>query len=184
MDHFIRVFGGITLETVVYFIAAGAFLWVVYLKCRKEIIKVYKKKQKEKEQLKRILQQVEQYPKWRAQSLEIQKQYNKDITELKERQEKNIQNVKELQEELKRRAVNDLRNQMLTLYRYYSSTKKNPMQAWSEMEAKAFWDMYGDYEEGGGNGYMASEVKPVMNNLEVIAMEDIERLRELMESRA
>ena len=77
-----------------------------------------------------------------------------------------------------------MRNQMLTLYRYYSSTKKNPMQAWSKMESKAFWDMYEDYRRAGGNGHMETVVKPVMNTLEVIEMKDTERLKELMETRA
>ncbi|OUP81223.1 hypothetical protein B5F07_18475 [Lachnoclostridium sp. An169] len=184
MEPFIKVFGEISLATAVYFIAAAVFLWAVYRKCRKEIIKQYAKKKKEKEQLQRILAQVEQYPKWREQSIEIQKQYNKEIAELKERQEKNIQNVKELQEELNRREASSLRNQMLTLYRYYSSTKKNPMQAWSKMESKAFWDMYEDYRRAGGNGHMETVVKPVMNTLEVIEMKDTERLKELMETRA
>lgn len=183
MEPFIKVFGEITVAMVVYFIAAVVFLLAVYRKCRKEIIKRFSKKQKEKEQLKRILAQVEQYPKWRQQSIEIQQQYNKDIAELKERQEKNIQSVKDLQEELNRRAANDLRNKMLNLFRYYSSKKKNPMQAWSEMESKAFWDMYEDYKKAGGNGYMETEVKPIMNTLEVIEMQDTDRLKELMESR-
>lgn len=184
MEPFIKVFGEISLATAVYFIAAVVFLWAVYRKCRKEIIKQYAKKKKEKEQLKRILEQVEQYPKWRQQSIEIQKQYNKDIAELKERQEKNIQNVKELQEELNRRAANDLRNQMLTLYRYYSSTKEKSHAGMVKDGVQSLWDMYEDYRQAGGNGYMKTEVKPVMNTLEVIEMEDTERLKELMETRA
>ena len=80
-------------------------------------------------------------------------------------------------------AVNDLRNKLLQLYRYYSSKQKNPMQAWSEMEAKAFWDMFGDYEDAGGNGHMKTEVKPAMRRLEEIPMTETEKIKELMESR-
>ena len=47
MEPFIKVFGEISLATAVYFIAAAVFLWAVYRKCRKEIIKQYAKKKKE-----------------------------------------------------------------------------------------------------------------------------------------
>ena len=183
MDEFLKVFGEMTVATAVYIVAATAFIFAVYKRCKKAIIEKYKKKQKEKEQIKRILEQVEQYPKWRQQSLEIQKQYNRDIAELKERQEKNIKNVKELQEELRKRAVSDLRDRLLQLFRYYSSKQKNPMQAWSEMESRAFWDMYGDYKDAGGNGHMETEVKPKMRALEVIPMEETEKIKLLAESR-
>lgn len=183
IDPFIEVFGEMTVATAVYIIAAVAFIFAVYKKCKKAIISKYEQKRNEKQQIKRILKQVEQYPKWRQQSLEIQKQYNRDIAELKERQEKNIKNVKELQEELRKRAVSDLRDRLLQLFRYYSSKQKNPMQAWSEMESKAFWDMYGDYKDAGGNGHMETEVKPKMRALEVIPMEETEKIKLLAESR-
>lgn len=36
------------------------------------------------------------------------------------------------------------------------------------MEAEAFWELFSDYEEAGGNGYMHTVVQPAMNRLTVI----------------
>lgn len=33
------------------------------------------------------------------------------------------------------------------------------------MEAEAFWGLFRDYEEAGGNGYMHSVVQPAMTEL-------------------
>lgn len=55
MEPFIKVFGEISLATAVYFIAAAVFLWAVYRKCRKEIIKQYAKKRKKKSSCKEYL---------------------------------------------------------------------------------------------------------------------------------
>lgn len=143
----------------------------------------FQKKQEGKAKIDKIISQVEQYPVWRQQSIDIQKGYDKAISELKERQEENTRLLQELREENRKRSVNDLRNKLLQLYRYYSSKQKNPMQAWSEMEAKAFWDMFGDYEDAGGNGHMKTEVKPAMRRLEEIPMTETEKIKELMESR-
>lgn len=183
MEQFLELFGEIRVSTVVCFLAAGAFLLGVFVKCKKYVDGWYKRKQEEKAKIDKIISQVEQYPKWRQQSMEIQKSYDKDISELKSRQEENVKILQELKEEIRKRAVNDLRNKLLQLYRYYSSKQKNPMQAWSEMEAKAFWDMFGDYEEAGGNSHVKTEVKPAMRKLEEIPMTETEKIKELMESR-
>ena len=57
------------------------------------------------------------------------------------------------------------------------------MRAWTSMEAEAFWELFKDYENMDGNGYVHSEVQPAMNRLEVIDIEDVVRITELMESR-
>ena len=72
---------------------------------------------------------------------------------------------------------------MMQSYRYFTSEEKNPLQAWSEMEADAFWEIFGDYEKMGGNGHVHTEVQPAMRRLEVIPMTEPERITELMQSR-
>ena len=57
------------------------------------------------------------------------------------------------------------------------------MQAWSQMEANAFWELFEEYEAVGGNGFMHSEVQPAMVKLLVIPMSDLKKLEELMHSR-
>ena len=55
--------------------------------------------------------------------------------------------------------------------------------AWSEMESDAFWKMFGDYEEAGGDGDMHTTVQPAMRLLNVIPMHEQDRIAELMQSR-
>lgn len=183
MEQFLELFGEVRVSTVVCVLVAASFLVGVFVKCKKAVDGWYQKRQEEKAKIDKIISQVEQYPTWRQQSINIQKGYDKAISELKQRQEENTELLQNLREENRKRSVNDLRNKLLQLYRYYASKQKNPMQAWSEMEAKAFWDMFGDYEEAGGNGHMKTEVKPAMRKLEEIPMTETEKIKELMESR-
>lgn len=68
-------------------------------------------------------------------------------------------------EETKRLKRNELREKLLNSYRHFTSKELNPSQEWNEMEAEAFWHLFSDYEEMGGNGYMHSTVKPAMEAL-------------------
>ena len=38
------------------------------------------------------------------------------------------------------------------------------------MESEAFWDLFKEYEEADGDGYMHTEVQPAMNLLTVLEM--------------
>jgi len=77
----------------------------------------------------------------------------------------------------------ELQATLLQNYRIFNDTIKNPMQAWTEMEANAFWEQFSEYEDNGGNGHMHTIVQPAMNKLMVISMSDHEKLYELMHSR-
>ena len=76
-----------------------------------------------------------------------------------------------------------LQNALLENYRLYADINRNPMQAWSKMEANAFWDLFEEYEAVGGDGFMHTQVQPAMQKLIVIPMNDLEKLEELMHSR-
>ena len=78
-----------------------------------------------------------------------------ELKEMIERQHHETQKIKR----------NELREKLLSSYRYYTSLEKNPSQSWNEMEAEAFWHSYSDYEELKGNGYMHTVVKPAMEKL-------------------
>ena len=41
------------------------------------------------------------------------------------------------------------------------------------MEAEAFWELFGEYEDRGGNSYMHSVVQPAMNKLTVLEMDEV-----------
>lgn len=176
MEEFIKTFGDVTIGTVVVFVVAVLFAWRIYKKWKKTLIEQHEREKEKNEKLGKCLEQIEQYPKWRQQSIDIQKKFTDAIQGLQNRLEK-------MEQENKRRERNKLRERILQSYRYYTSEQKNPLHAWSEMEADAFWNVFGDYEDAGGNGHVHSEVQPAMRSLEVIPMHETEKISELMHSR-
>ena len=88
-----------------------------------------------------------------------------------------------MENDSKKRELNKLYDTLLQSYNYYTNKEKNPMQAWTKMESKAFWDLFTDYEDMGGDGYMHTVVQPAMLLLTVIEMNDIDGISELMKNR-
>lgn len=183
MENLIKLVGNVTVEWIVIAIAAIVFLVKVY-----QAVKTYfsDKAIAERERdtrIHQVIEQAEQYPKWRQQSIDIQQQFAKAINDLKDSQERQNARLEKMEKEGQQRELNKLRDRILQSYRYYTSAEKNPMKAWSAMEADAFWRMFGDYEDLGGDGYVHSEVQPAMNSLAVVQMDDTEQICELMHSR-
>ena len=84
---------------------------------------------------------------------------------------------------LEKREKNALRSKIITEYNLFTNERKNPEQAWSEMEHHAFFALVHDYEELGGNDYVHKTILPAMNELEIVPMENLTRLGEVMRSR-
>lgn len=105
---------------------------------------------------------------YRQQSLTKQEEITTQFKEI----DKKIDALTELinlhYEETTRLKRNELREKLLNSYRHFTSFETNPKQEWNEMEAEAFWHIYKDYEELGGNGFMHSTVKPAMEHLNVV----------------
>lgn len=120
---------------------------------------------------------------YHGQSIEIRGELAESINKMAERQEQIIERVDALAERTRKYELADIRETLLQAYRYYTNPLTNPMMGWTAMEAHAFWEQYSNYEDRGGNGYMAGTVKPDMNKLIEIQMDDYERMAELMESR-
>lgn len=177
------LFGGMRLGTVVLLIAAFIFMWKTYKKVEAYFKDKYEMEAEKEKQMKDILGQVQQYPKWREQSIERQKEFSSEINDLRNTQKEIIQELKDIEERRKKTKRNELRDRLLQSYRYYTSKDKNPLLAWSVMESDAFWKMFGDYEEAGGDGDMHTTVQPAMRLLDVIQMNEEERISELMQSR-
>lgn len=183
MNEFLEVFGGMRLGTVVLLIAAFIFMWKTYKKVEAYFKDKYEMEAEKEKQMKDILGQVQQYPKWREQSIERQKEFSSEINDLRNTQKEIIQELKDIEERREKTKRNELRDRLLQSYRYYTSKDKNPLLAWSVMESDAFWKMFGDYEEAGGDGDMHTTVQPAMRLLDVIQMNEEERISELMQSR-
>lgn len=102
---------------------------------------------------------------YRQQSLKKQAEFENQFGILVDRIDSLAQMLEKQHQETQEIKRNELREQLLKSYRYYTSKEKNPSGTWNEMEAEAFWHTYSDYEKLGGNGYMAAEVKPAMKKL-------------------
>ena len=208
LEQFLALFGDITVSNLVYFALAVGFLFACYKKVkkyfdekeekdnqkekeelRKEIEKENKEKEREAKEIERdknikiALDEVAKYPQYRAQSIAIQKQLTDQINNIKEMQEQQNERIDDLQRSLKKREKNKLQDRILQNYKYYTSTDKNPSGAWTQMEATAFWGLFEEYEEAGGNGFLHTTVQPAMKMLTVIDMNDHEAIAEMMKGR-
>ncbi len=183
MNEFIEIFGDMKVAAVVMIIAAIVFLWKIYKVVEKHFRKKYDAEAQRAAQMNDILEQVKKYPEWRRQSIEYQKKYAEEIQKLQETQTEIIGELRKNEEKRKKVKRSELRDRLLQSYRYYASPEKNPMQAWSEMEADAFWEIFGDYERVDGDGHIHTDVQPAMRRLDVVKMEDAEKIAELMKSR-
>lgn len=133
---------------------------------------------------------VDALPGYRAQSIQIQNELqNTDrsildvCNEIRNSVLDNQHILNERLDRLERRERNAIRAKLLDEYRLFTDEYKNPMQAWSEMEHHAFFELVRDYEDLHGNDYVHSTVIPAMNELVVIPMSDKHELLKLMSSR-
>lgn len=182
IEQFLTIFGDIRLEFIIVLILAGVFVWNVYMKIKafldqkaNLLIEKHEAEKQKDEQLKQVLYEVNQYPKYREQSRKIQETFQHEIDELKLAQTELSNTQQEIHAELKqmketndRRERNKIRDRLLQSYRYYTNKETNPTQSWSRMEADAFWALFRDYEDAGGDDYMHSDVQPAMNLLTIV----------------
>lgn len=119
----------------------------------------------------------------REQSFEKQHYYDDLIKVVADKQDAIIKSVEALAEQNRKYQLADMRETLLQAYRYYTSDSTNPMKMWSEMESHAFEEQYRVYELSGGNSYMQHTVKPEMDKLRVVPLDDYALMAELMASR-
>ena len=193
LDEFLELFGNITVSQLVTYIFAIVFMFFIYKQVKKyfdEKIKAQNERaQAEKKRdadIKEALTAVRKYPEYRQQSIKIQELLEDEIQETRQQSikiqsllEEEIQELRvmiqedkkriaRVEEQEQRRERNKIRDMLLQNYRYYTNKERNPHQSWTQMEAEAFWELFGDYEDLGGNGYMHTVVQPDMERLIVV----------------
>ena len=181
--EFLELFGNITVSQVVYVVMAIVFLIMVYRKVSDYLYKRHDAEQEKDKRIKEALEAASHYPEYRKQSMEIQQQLTKEMQDIRLALEDHTKRLEKMENDSKKRELNKLYDTLLQSYKYYTSKEKNPMQAWTRMEAKAFWDLFKDYEDMGGDGYMHTVVQPPMQLLTIIEMNDVEGISELMRNR-
>ena len=169
MNDFIALFGDYSISTALIFCSAIGFVYGTYTKVRKKLITDYEAKKKQEDMLQKTFNTV--------------KTLKNEIEKLNIQQNTFAERLEKMDKQNRERELNKIKDRLLQSYRYYTSIEKNPLQAWTRMEAQSFWDLFKEYEKLGGNGYMHSEVQPEMNKLEIIEMDDVEKLRKLFEHR-
>lgn len=172
LEEFKKMFGSITVLNAVEIILAAVFLYLLYRQVSKFIIGRHEAQEEKDEQLKTALDAVSKYPEYRAQSIKVQKELQAEIDALKSAQSEQISRLKKMEDDQTRRERNRLRDRLLQSYRHYTDPAYNPSGSWNRMEAEAFWEMFSDYEDAGGDGYMHSIVQPAMNLLKIVEIGD------------
>lgn len=177
------IFGALTVGFIIELSLAGVFIWIVYNKLKTKIIGSYKEREQQKTDIKKALDGVETLP-----TLETKLKTTEDkiidlCQSIQDGVNENQRILNDRLDRLENRERNSLRAKILDMHRLFTSTKKNPMLAWTEMERDAFNDLISDYESLNGNGHIHTVVIPEMHTLRVIPMTDLESLTKLFHSR-
>ena len=171
LDEFIEVFGGLTVANLVKIVLIGVFFRFIYIKVRDYFKNRIETENEREEKLKKCLNAISKYPEYRQQSCEMQQNLQGQIDNLRSIQREVVTGLKDLRTTMEKRERNKLRSKLLQYYRVYANPERNPSQTWTVMESDAFWELFKDYEELNGDGYMHSEVQPAMNKLTVLEVE-------------
>lgn len=166
LDYIVNVFGNIRLTQIIAFVCAIVAIVQLYRIAKNYIVQKYEADKQRDVKLNYVLDEVNKYPQYRAKSREIQDELRGEIRELGQAQKETYAALKELQEDFKIRERNKLRDKLLQSYRYYTK-----QEHWTQMEAEAFWALFKDYEDAGGNDYMHTVVQPAMNLLQIIEID-------------
>ena len=168
LDEFVDTFGHITIAEAVIVLLALGFAIAIYKKVSDYLMKKHDAAQAKDQQLHEALESVKKYPEYRKQSIQIQQHLEDEITELRTALIDVFKRLETVEEQNKKRERNKLRDVLLERYRYYTNKECNPTLSWTNMESEAFWELFRDYEDAGGNGYMHSIVQPEMERLIIV----------------
>lgn len=193
-EAFINMFGNLTVLHVVEFFFAMYFIIRISMDVIKFINKKHDEEQQKSADLAEALEGVRQMPKYRQDSITIRGQLDQKITdvhnevtdkfdELTKKFDAVMDRLDAMDAESRKRARNRIREELMQGHRMFTDPIKNPMKAWSSLEHDSWFARYDDYLDCGGNGDMQYRICPEMNNLDIIHMDDKEKLYELMHSR-
>lgn len=175
LEQFLETFGDITVGDVTIFLLAFYFLYAFYREFKKfndtkteEQQAQLEAEQAQKKKIDEAWECAQKYPAYHQESIQIRDGIEKEIQELRDDFKTIMQRLEEIEEQNKKRECSKLKDRLLQNYRYYTSEQQNPSQNWTRMEAEAFWELFEEYEEAGGNGYMHTVVQPAMERLNII----------------
>ena len=175
LDEFLTVFGDVTLGQLTMVILSFLFLFGIYKEFKKYNDAKINEQQKRDEEEKMFKKKIEdsynitqKYPAYHQESIEIRAALRNEIQEIRDAMQTIMKRFEEIEEQNKKRECSKLRDMLLQNYRYYTNAQQNPSQSWTRMESEAFWELFEEYEEAGGNGYMHTVVQPEMERLIIV----------------
>lgn len=175
LDQFLATFGDITVGEVTIVLLAVFFGYAFYKELKKlndaKIEERQIKLQEEQAQKKKVDEAWEvtrKYPAYHQESIDIRDGLKKEIQEIRDKFQGIMDRLDDMETQNKKRECSKLRDMLLQNYRYYTSEQQNPTKSWTKMESEAFWELFREYEEAGGNGYMHTVVQPEMERLNII----------------
>ena len=175
LDEFLCVFGDVTIGNLVTYIIALFFLYSIYKEIKKfnhtKMEERQKKIQEEEVHKKKVdeaWEVTQKYPAYHQESIDIRDGLKNEIQEMRNEFSTILKRLDDMEAKNKKRECSKLRDMLLQNYRYYTNECQNPSQSWTRMESEAFWELFREYEEAGGNGYMHTVVQPAMEELTII----------------
>ena len=183
LEEISNTFGKMTVALLIEIIVAIIGIWIAYKKLKDKIIGSYTERQQQREDIDEALTGVRSIPEIHSELKDSDNAILQTCQQIQQGVEANQKLLHERLDRLEDRERNALRAKILDMHRLFTSKKRNPMQAWTEMERDAFFDLIRDYESLNGNGHVHTVVIPEMNLLRVITMTDVKALAELFHSR-
>lgn len=183
LDEIQNTFGTMTVALLIEVVVAVVGILIAYRKLKDKIIGSYRERQQQQSAIDEALEGVRGIPDIQNQLKSADDKILKTCEKIQQGVNDNQKLLNDRLDRLENRERNDLRAKILDMHRLFTSKKRNPLQAWSEMERDAFNDLISDYEELNGNGHVHTVVIPDMHKLRVIQMTDLESLAELFHSR-
>lgn len=96
----------------------------------------------------------------RKASVQHDKMIKNDLVKLSDTVDGIVITLSEMQKKNNETEIKRLKD---SLVRYYNKYKN--IGEWSKLEKDAFWDLFNDYEQRGGDGFVHSIIEPVMREL-------------------
>lgn len=119
----------------------------------------------------------------REQSFNYQHEYMEIVNGITQKQDEILNRVDELYEQSRKYQLADMRETLLQAHRYYTGDS-NPLHQWTEIEHHAWNEQYDVYISAKGNSYVEETVKPEMDSLKIIYLNDYDGMAKLMASRS
>lgn len=177
--EFLRLFGDMTISDILIWILAIGYIAPKI----KELYGWSRKYWQKAEKREQALDNAGNLEEYHQQSVDIRAELQRQIKELQETVNGIVERLDKRDKADQEKRLNKTYSQIIQMYQFYTSEERNPMQAWTVMEADAFWKIIRDYEDDGGDGYVHTEIVPPMRQLLTIEMSDREDVQKLMQSR-